>query len=276
VDAPGAAADAAPPDPAVPQDFSTDEIVARYYDLEHDVLVADAALYRELARAHGGPVLELGCGTGRLVLALSRAGFPVVGVDSSHAMLARAEARLRAAADARGAWRLVRADVRDLSLPDRFGTVLAPLDFLGYFHTLDDQLAVLAAVARHLATGGRLVVDVTFPTQSFFAEPERVAVHQWTQRGPAGEETTKWWVREIDPARQLQRLTALYDVRGADGILRRWVHRLDLRYYHRYELELLLARGGFAVEALHGGYALDDLTAESPRLIAVAVVVGQA
>src|SRR5215212_3626315 len=70
--------------------------LARYYDWEHDSLVADATLYAELARRGGGPVLELGCGTGRILKALVRAGQRAVGVDASPTMLARAEARLRA------------------------------------------------------------------------------------------------------------------------------------------------------------------------------------
>ena len=69
-------------------------MVARYYDLEHDTHGADVALYCELARAGGGAVLELGCGTGRVLAGLVRSGHTAVGVDLSRPMLARAEARL--------------------------------------------------------------------------------------------------------------------------------------------------------------------------------------
>jgi len=91
---------------------------------------------------------------------------------------------------------------------------------------------------------------------------------------PSGEEVTKWWVRELDPGRQVLRLTALYDVRAADGTVRRWVYPLDLRYYHRYELELLLARAGFQVESVFGSYAMDDLRADSARLLLIAGAAG--
>jgi len=249
---------------------AVDEIVARYYDLEHDGLVADAALYSELARESGGSVLELGCGTGRILLALSRAGHKVVGLDLSAPMLARADAKLRDRPDLRGAWRLVHADARHFDLPEQFPLILAPLDFLGYFATLEDQLAVLAASRRHLAADGRLVLDVTFPGVSFYTQPDGVLVLQWTRALPSGEEVTKWWVRELDPSRQVLHLTALYDVRAADGSVRRWVCPLDLRYYHRHELELLLARAGFQVESVYGSYAMDDLRADSARLLLIA------
>lgn len=252
-----------------------DDVVARYYDLEHDGLVADAALYSELARERGGPVLELGCGTGRLLLPLSRAGHRVVGVDCSAPMLRRAEARLRAAADTRGAWQLYQADVRRLDLGERFGLVLAPLDLLGYFPEVGDQLALLEGARSHLRPGGLLALDVTFPTQSFFGQPDGLPVHQWTRQAPGGETVTKWWLRELDPARQIQHLTALYDVIGPDGVLKRWIHQLELRYYHRYELELLLERAGFRVEHVYGGYALEDLAADSPRLLIYAAQAGR-
>jgi SAM-dependent methyltransferase len=247
-----------------------DEIIARYYDLEHDDLVADAALYCELAREAGGSVLELGCGTGRLLLALSRAGHRTVGLDSSAAMLARAEARLRGRHDLRGAWRVVQADARHFEVEERFALVLAPLDFLGYFPSLEDQLGVLGAARRHLAARGRLVLDLVFPGVPFYTQPDGVLVLQWTRALPSGEEVTKWWVRELDPSRQVLHLTALYDVRAADGSVRRWVCPLDLRYYHRHELELLLARAGFQVESVYGSYAMDDLRADSARLLLIA------
>jgi SAM-dependent methyltransferase len=255
---------------ALSTQHSIEEVVARYYDLEHDALAADVALYRELARRGGGPILELGCGTGRVLAALAQAGHRVVGVDCSAPMLARAEARLRASGSAPDTWRLVAADARTLALGEQFALVLAPLDFLGYLTTLDDQLAVLAAVRTHLRPNGQLAVDVAFPPGAFLGQPEGVLVHQWTHHEPTGEVVTKWWVREVDAARQLQHLTGFYDVAAPDGSLRRWVHELDLRYYYRYELELLLARAGFTVGGIYGSYTLDELTTDSPRLLVLA------
>src|SRR5689334_4209941 len=106
---------------ALSTQHSVEEVVARYYDLEHDPLGADVALYCELARASGGgPVLELGCGTGRVLAGLVRSGHAAVGVDLAPPMLARAEERLRAIDPAGERWRLVAADARDLALAERF------------------------------------------------------------------------------------------------------------------------------------------------------------
>jgi len=245
-------------------------VVARYYDVEHEALDAEVALYCELARQGGGPVLELGCGTGRVLAGLVRSGHTALGVDRSAAMLARAETRLRALDPAGARWRLVAADVRDFALGERARLVLGPLDLLGYFPTVDDQLRMLAAVRQHLYPDGRLALDVAFPPGAFLGQPEGVLVHQWTHREPDGGIAAKWWVRQIDAAQQLQHLTALYDVTAPDGTLRRWVHELTLRYYYRYELEGLLQRAGFRVEGTYGGYALEELASDSPRLVMVA------
>lgn len=247
-----------------------DAALARYYDLEHDALVADAALYVELARRAGGPVLELGCGTGRILAALVRGGREVTGVDHAPAMLARAHARLLACDVSTARWQLVAQDLRTLQVAQGFGLVLAPLDLLGYFPDRESQLAVLAGARRHLAPGGQLVVDVAFPPAALLGQPEGVLVHQWTHPDQDGATVTKWWVREVDPVAQVQHLTAFYDVLQPDGRLRRWVDMLALRYYQRFELELLLTCAGFAVEGVYGGYALEELQPDSQRLLVLA------
>ncbi|MBX5491126.1 MAG: class I SAM-dependent methyltransferase [Chloroflexi bacterium] len=246
------------------------EIVARYYDLEHEGLTADVALYAELARRAQGPVLELGCGTGRILAPLARAGASVVGIEISPPMVARARARLAHSAVSPGQWQVVQADARTLRLPDRFALVLAPLDFLAYFPAQADQRAVLATARRHLLPTGQLVIDVSFPPTSLHGQPEGVLVHQWTHREADGSTITKSWVREIDPAAQVQHLRAFYELAQPDGLLRRWVHALSLRYYYRFELELLLAGSGFAVDGVYGSYALEPLQADSARLLITA------
>jgi len=185
-------------------------------------------------------------------------------------MLAGARDRLQAIDPGGARWRLVTADVRALDLGERFRLALAPLDLFGYFETVDDQTEVLAAIRRHLYPEGQLALDVAFPPGAFLGQPEGVLVHQWTHHEVSGTVASKWWLRQIDAARQVQHLTALYDIAAPDGTLRRWTHELTLRYYYRYELEGLLRRAGFRVEGVYGDYALDALANDSPRLVILA------
>ncbi|MBX3269082.1 MAG: class I SAM-dependent methyltransferase [Sandaracinaceae bacterium] len=119
---------------------------------------ADVAFYRALAAEHGGPILELGCGDGRVALALARDGHRVVGVDRARAMLDALEAQ-------RGALALAthEADMRDVRLGERFGLVIAPFNAFAHLHAHEDRARFFATVEAHLAPGGVFAFDVTIP-----------------------------------------------------------------------------------------------------------------
>jgi SAM-dependent methyltransferase len=243
--------------------------IAPFYDWEHGDFQDDLPLYLALARRYGGPVLELACGTGRLVLPLAAAGFDVVGLDRSPAMLALARAKLDQAQPPARA-RLEQAELTRFALPERFGLAVLALDGLGLLRTRDEQLAALALVRGHLRPGGRLVLDLQNGNLRG-GEPREELVHQLTRPDPAtGRPVTKWTLRRTSPAEQLDTLTYLYDETLPDGLVRRTIAELRLRYFCRFELELLLGRAGFAVEALYGGYDLEPYADDSERLVAVA------
>jgi SAM-dependent methyltransferase len=133
---------------------------APFYDWENAQTVgrADLPFWRQIARATRGRVLELGCGTGRILVPLARAGVSMVGVDRSQPMLARAARRLRRGGASHG---LVRGDIRALPFPSRtFGTVIAPYGVLQSLTRERDLVAALASVARVLKAGGLFGVDL--------------------------------------------------------------------------------------------------------------------
>lgn len=135
---------------------------AQLYDLvEQDT--SDVAWYLEHARRlGGGPVLELGCGTGRVLVPLAREGIAVTGVDLSPDMLAQCRAKLAAAGPAAVARaRLVEGDMRDLDLQgEQYRLVILPLYTFVHARTLADKRKTFAVIARHLAPGGELLMEV--------------------------------------------------------------------------------------------------------------------
>ena len=139
--------------------------VAEFYphiQAYHDPL--SQVFYRGLARAARGPVLELGCGAGRLLIPMARTGAPATGLDLSEAMLAQCRTRLaHEPPDVQARVHLVHGDMRDFSLPRPYRLVTIP--FLTFMHllTVDEQLACLSAAHRHLEPGGRLALDVFNP-----------------------------------------------------------------------------------------------------------------
>jgi SAM-dependent methyltransferase len=134
-----------------------------FYDWENARTIGrrDVPFWRDLAKRMAGPVLELGCGTGRIAVPLGRAGVPVVGIDRSTPMLARARQRVKRGRLERKV-RLVRGDIRVLPFPTAspFGLVMAPYGMLQSLLREKDLTATLQAVARVLRPGALFGIDL--------------------------------------------------------------------------------------------------------------------
>jgi SAM-dependent methyltransferase len=235
----------------------------------------DVAFYVEEASRAGGPVLELGCGTGRVLLPTARAGVTIAGLDGSAAMLARCREKLAAEpAAVRERVALHRRDARDFDLGATFALVTAPFRVFQHLVRVDEQLRCLASVARHLAPGGRLVFDVFNPHFAAMTA-DRSAESEDTPETPLpGGRTLRRAVRipRVRWTEQVSEVELVYyvgDGRGAPPA--RHVQAFDMRWYVPAELEHLLARAGFRVEAVYGAFDRSPLTDASPEQVVCAV-----
>jgi SAM-dependent methyltransferase len=141
------------------EDARYDEVIAHYYDAGYAALPslgADVDFYRGLAAAAAGPVLELGCGTGRVLARIAEDGHACTGLDASPGMLARLRARAPGV-------RAVEGDMRDFSLGGRFALVYSAFRAFQHLDAVEDQLRCLACVRAHLAPGARFAFDVFNP-----------------------------------------------------------------------------------------------------------------
>jgi SAM-dependent methyltransferase len=242
---------------------------ARYYDADFRDYLEDLPFYRELARRTGGPILELMCGTGRVLLPLAEAGHTITGVDISPAMLAVARERVAELGLAERA-ALVEGDVRSAPLPaGQFALAFVAINSFMHLEAVRDQLACLSNVRRALAPRGLLVLDLFNPDPTAIArEDNRLVLDREYQLD--GRHVQKFVAIDSDAAAQLSRVTYLYDETDAEGRLSRQVMRFSMRWFYRFELEHLLARAGFAMRNLYGSYDLEEYHSASPRLIAVA------
>ena len=184
----------------------------------------DIAFYVQEARQAGSTVLELGCGTGRVLIPIAHAGVPVVGLDSSPAMLSAARkkvARLREATRQRMALGRIRDHLTEE------GRLV--------FNIFDPRLDMIASHLGH--RGNSLEKD------SEFTHPE------------TGRQVVGWVRRRFDAAKQTIEEERLFEELEAGGRVVSWTHAtLALRWVYRYEMEHLLELSGFAVEALYGGF----------------------
>src|SRR5688572_27712712 len=126
-------------------------------------LAGDVEFYLDCAQRYGGPILELGVGTGRILVPLAEAGYDVVGLDLSPAMLEIAAAKLRERPEAAERVRLLEGDMTNFDLGQRFALVLIPARSFQHVTTPEGQRATLRCIRRHLVMGGHLILDLFDP-----------------------------------------------------------------------------------------------------------------
>ena len=255
-----------------------DEVPAYIARPDVDFYVGEAD--RRVGRV--GSVLDLGCGTGRLLLPLARAGHGVAGVDRSPAMLARCRQRLaHESSEVRSRVALYEGDVRDFAVPhsrhaatsdtDGFGLAIAPFRILQHLITADDQLRCLAAVRRHLAPGGCFAFDVFNPNFTLMAADRSAEVEDTPERPLADGRYFRRTVRvlRVRSVQQVSDIELIYYVRMGDQV-DRVVQAFEMRWYTASELEHLLGRAGFMVDAIYGDFNRGPLRDGSPEILVVA------
>ena len=238
-------------------------------------LEADLPMILEIARQAKGPVLELGVGGGRVALPLARAGIEVTGVDNAPALLTACRARLaKETAAVRKRVTLVRGDLRDFKLPSRrrFRLVLLPFNTLMHFPMLADQDKVIAGAARALLPDGFLWIslfnpDTHRPVGVVRAEPSPL---EGEAPGLPGSRTEAFFQQRFDAARQVTVARYWLDTVGTDGLVRRESLALELRWFHRFELERLLAAHGFVITAVFGDFDGSEYVDGCPQLLVLA------
>jgi len=241
---------------------------APFYDWENARTLGrrDVAFWRNLARLADGPVLELGCGTGRISLPVARAGVPLVGIDRSEPMLARARTRVRRSRLG-DLLRLVRGDIRALPFPDAarrrraarwsgrwpgFALGMAPYGILQSLLRDRDLAATLAEMRRVLRPGATFGMELVADLPSWQPYRRRVSLRGWRRR-PGGAHVTLFESVRQDRARRL----TIFDQEFVErrGRQRR-VHRFSLtfRTLSVPQMTRRLEKAGFAVTALLGDY----------------------
>ena len=218
----------------------------------------DVAFFRRLAAETGGPILEIGCGTGRVAGALAEAGFDVVGIDRSAPMLRLAEER-RASLPPEVAARLsyVQGDMTTLDLARHFPLIIAPSRVFQFALESDDQRAALEAFKAHLRPGGRLVLDLFDPSLEYVVPGAIFPPRSGELVHPKTGNRVRWEIagREPDPTRQLVVSDWAAQEIGASGdVLRDETERLTLRWSTRSEMRLLFALTGLEVIAEYGDF----------------------
>jgi SAM-dependent methyltransferase len=230
---------------------------AALYDAINARITHDIEFYVEEARAAGGPVLELACGTGRLTLPIAQAGVDISGLDLEESMLTGARSK---AAAAGLQIPLVQGDCRDFDLGRRFALIFIPFNSFLHLHTAQDHAGFFQSVRRHLAPGGRLMLDIFNPSVAMLAMNKRGRAVEF--RDPStGEER---WIdeeRNYDALSQVNRCTWILSGPNQPNLD---VQELHLRCIYPQELRLLAAHHGFRVLRAWGNHKREAFVSASP------------
>ena len=236
------------------------------YDLLFSDLDFDKFYYLRWARAAAGPVLDLCCGTGRMLLPMLEAGVDADGVDLHSPMLEQARAKAAAAGFHP---HLVAANMRDFRMPRRYAAVFIPFNAFAHNLTPEDQLATLECCHRHLLPGGRLAFDTFRASPDMLAEPSAPPVLEREVAHPTGGHAVQIWDgRSFDLDRCIQH--SKMEIRELDADREPFlVHRFetDVRWVQPEEIEELLRRAGFAQVHVSGGYAGEPVIESSHWLV---------
>lgn len=224
-------------------------------------------------KAKGAALLEVACGTGRVAIRLAQEGVETVGLDLSPNMLAIAQEKSSGLKNIR----FVEANMCDFDLSEMFGLVIIPGHSFQNLNTAAEQVACLECIYRHLLPGGRLVVHLDHQEFDWLGElvGEKGGVFEPAEQfehPQTGQHihTLRAW--EYEPATQTAVCTTKWEAVGSDGqVVERWqTEPVRLHCVFRFEMEHLLARVGFTIEAVYGDFFRNPLADKSAEMVWIA------
>jgi len=239
------------------------ELVAPFYHLFADN--ADLPFYLKYAKQYGSPVLDIAAGAGRVSFALAEAGFDVVAIEKSPAMVSEFKRKLACSSeDIKKRITLFEVDMTAFSLNRKFPLIIIPVSF-GHARTTDEQLSTLACISNHMTDDGLFILDMfpggVQPDHSTFSEPS-VEI-------PGSRTITRSGVMKSDPVAQILELNLLYTVRDAktEEVLDVIERTSTAAVIYNREANLLFRIAGLHIEHEFGDFSEGDYTSESGRRI---------
>ena len=240
--------------------------IAQLYEAEHQHWLEDVEMYLALSARAGSPILELGCGSGRVLLPLAEATHVAHGIDICKPLLKIATEKAK-----RKGLPVVLAqkDMREISSPPKFGLVFCALDTLLHLPQHEDLLSVLTSAFNALVPGGLFAIDVVNPTPELLVQGDGLVRRQSSFIGPSETSVTHFVAWDIDPNTQTIKSHHFYDWISSNDQMNRRTASIFLRYWTRDQIEEALKATGFTSPELYGSVQLDEFEPDSERMIFV-------
>lgn len=255
-------------------------VTSKYYDGAYSAKqdLVDLPFYLDLAEQSPGPVLEIACGTGRVLLPIARKGIEVHGVDNSLPMLTILKSSLASdPTDVRQRVTLHEGDMRDFRLGRQYPLVIIPFRPMQHMHTVQDQVSALRTAALHLDEKGILAFDVFYPKFELIHTKigEEVAEMEWSlspDPDSGATKTVRRYFRKdfVDKINQTFHFTFTYRTfrAGRDGeLIGEETEALQLSYFTYPHLRALFLLAGLEVVAEYGSFAMTPLDNSAEEMI---------
>jgi SAM-dependent methyltransferase len=218
----------------------------------------DVDFYVNLSKEIGGRTLEVGCGTGRVLIPTAQAGIEITGIDTSQAMLDVCRQKLASLPEnlQKNVW-LTTGDMRNFDLEEQFDLITIPFRPFQHMLTVEDQIATLSTIRRHLKPNGTFVFDIFNPSIPGLADETRLEQAQTepevvTPDGRRFIRSHKFVKKDF--FNQVNDLELIHDVIWPDGTHTQEIFAFQMRYFFRFEIEHLLVRCGFAIDTIYSGF----------------------
>lgn len=246
--------------------YKYNEATVRFYDVVYkDFRNLDTGLkfYLEEISSANGPVLEVGAGTGRILIPALKDGADIYGIDQSELMLEK----LRSKLDPSESKRLSLQDARNFSLEKKFKLIISPFRVFQHLLTVEDQLLALGRIYDHLEVGGCFIFDLFRPDLSRLVS-EVSDVLEFDGEYEPGKKLKRYFSVKPDYLNQLQNVEFKF-VWDEDGEQKSSVYEFPMRYYFRFEVEHLITRAGFKLEHIYGDFNRNELGSKSNEFVIV-------
>ena len=249
------------------------DVIAKHYDAAYasKLDLVDLPFYLDLARRSRGPVLEIGCGTGRVLLPIARHGIEIHGVDNSSAMLRILKSHLADEPhEVRKKVHLHWGDMRSFRLKKKFPLVILPFRPLQHMFTLKDQLSAFKTAAFHLDRRGTLAFDVFYSKFDAITSGigEEVKELQWAEGGEPARVVRRFFRKDsVDKIHQKFSFTFIFRTYEGETLIREESEPFALSYYTYPHLQALFQLAGLEIVKQYGSFARTPLDNSSEQMI---------
>jgi len=256
-------------------------ILARHYDAAYanKQFLADVPFYLELAKQSGGPVLEIACGTGRVLLNVAREGIEIDGVDNSSAMLGVLKTRLdRESGEVRDRVTLHEGDMRRFRSTKKYSLVIIPFRPMQHMYTVQDQVDALTTAATNLQDNGKLAFDVFYPKFDMISGGigQEVLDLEWAEDSARRKTVRRYFRKDsFDKIQQTFSGTFVFRTYDGDKLLLEESDPLKMCYYTYPHLRALFLLAGLEPLEEYGSFAKTPLDNNSDQMIFVLSKTGR-